>query len=278
MPNSFAAPSIQDLALVGNSRLNRLINHRAYYQDPPDPASEEITYSASDYQALQAQVEALDQDKEKLTGVIENLRKSEKGYKTVKAILGDTNPEKLQEYVAAEEKARTMEERREQDILAARKEVKTEYQAQLDEANAKAEKAIAQAVSQKKEQQILRAYTQNGGINEDFVTFATLAEGNVEYNNKGTIEIRDDANVVLMFKPSDPKEDERPATLEDFMVMISDGQIDRYQFRHAKGLKRCTEAYNKASGANLPGSSSANGRENWRNLEGDALWAAAFKD
>lgn len=269
---------LRDLSLIGNTRLNRQLNHRAFYEEPTDPTPPaETTYTAEDFQALQAQVEALTQDKTKLTGVIENLRKSEKGYKTVKAILGDTDPEKLQEYVTAEERARTAQEKTEQQVLLARQEVEAEWKTKLDESSSQVSKLQQQIVNSKIEQDLLRAYTQNGGIYQDFGTFHLLAQGNVSYNQKGAVEIRDDVGELLIFRPADPKETERQASLGDFMTMVADGQIDKYQFRHSTGMKRCMEAYNKSSGANLPGSNGTGGKDGWKNLEGDALWQAAFQ-
>lgn len=269
---------LRDTAILGNSRVSRLLSNRSFYEEPTNPPSppQEKTYSQEEFQALQAQVDSLSQDKEKLSGVIGNLRPFEKKYKTVAAVLGNTDPEKLQELVASEEKARSMQEDLDQRILLARQETSGEYQKQIDEMEMKLKKAQSQEASVAKEYQIFQSYNQNGGNPEEFASFALLASQNVGQSNDGKSEIRDDNKTLLIFKPSDPKEQERPATLNDFMTMIADGQIDKYEFRHSTGLKRCMKAYNQSSGAGIPGSSSGGKSEGWKDQTGDALWNSAF--
>jgi hypothetical protein len=204
-------------------------------------------------------------------------REFERKYKRYQAVLGDTAPERLKELMDADQRSAEIEQNLESRLLEERQRVEREKQAQLDEVRSEADKARDLAAQVTKRYDVFRAYNQKGGLPPRFESFAALSEANISYDKEGSVEIRDDAGKLLTFKPKDLKEQERKASLEDFIEMVSSGGIDEYKFQHAEAMKLCMEVYNGSSGSGLPsinGSGSSSG--DWKSLSGDALWQGAL--
>jgi len=186
-------------------------------------------------------------------GIIEKLRPVERNYKKLEAILGDTDPERLQQLRDAESKAQMQESQIEQQLLAARNEVAKEYEPRIQDLNSQLDERDKRMKEIDREYQLYQEFNRNEGIGKKFKTFMRLASDYVTEKSDGSLQVVDEAGKQVIYKDKDSGD--RVASPGDFMKMLASGaSMESYQFTDLDSLRTTFEPYNKAQGVNLPSS------------------------
>lgn len=209
---------------------------------------------------LQAQIAELRNTLAGKEEVINKLRPIERKYKTIAAGLSD---ERLQELKVADQRLAEVQSQKEQEALKIRQQVAAEYDPKIQELTKEKADLQSQLKQSQLTYQIFKAFNANGGIGSRFQSFQQLASPNFERNEKGLLQIRDDAGQLVIYKDPDAKagtESERVATPADFLKMLGDGTIGKsiYQFNQLEMLQLTLEPFNKAGGPLLPGNNGYN--------------------
>jgi hypothetical protein len=202
------------------------------------------TIDPSQFQELQDKVKAYE-------GIIEKLRPVERNYKKLEAILGDTNPERLQELREAEQRYQQSQKDQEQVLLQTRNEVAQEYEPRIKDLNDQLSDRDKRMKEIDREYQLYQEFNRNEGIGKKFKTFIRLASDYVVEKQDGTFQVVDESGKQVIYK--DKESGDRVATPGDFMKMLASGiPMDAYKFTDLDSLRRTFEPYNKAMGAGLP--------------------------
>lgn len=204
-------------------------------------------------QSLRAELDAKDK-------ALANSRKIERQYKSIEALLGTTDPEKLQQLREAEQ-LRQQQESQIEEQLAAAKAAALEGIKPTLESLRKEKTTLEETTSTlKKDNQqirdqfeIFRAFNEAGGIGTRFEGFVELASRYFERGEKGALQVKDTmGNVVHIEKDGA----EVPATPAQFMRLLSKGELpEKYAFTSVDMIQLAFPPANQSQGANLPTSS-----------------------
>lgn len=218
-----------------------------------DPPGEENggSGSAPNLETLQQQLSELQQKTSGQQELIEKLRGFERQYKSLEAIVGETNPDRLQQLREAESKLKEAQAAEQQKILDARNAAADEYTGQITKLTTQLSEAQQKAAQVETTYELFQAFNGNGGIGDRFQGFVGLAGGNFERDNNGKLQVRDDAGNLVVFKPKEGPD--RVASPAEFIKMLGANQLEGYQFNQLSMLQLTLEAYNKSSGSGLPG-------------------------
>lgn len=238
-----------------------------YLSIDPDPADPGASLGGSgnggpSLEQLQAQISDLQSKTQGQEALITKLRGFERQYRSLEAIVGETNPEKLQALRDAQKNLEQQQAQAEQAVLKAKTEVSQEYKSKLDATTQQLTTAQQEAEKVRTQFDLFKAFNANGGIGSRFEAFLNLASANFERTEKGTLQVRDDAGTLIT--ATDDKGVAMPVSPQKFIKMLNAGELDNYQFNQREMLQLTLEAYNKSSGAGLPGS---NGLPSGGNLQ-----------
>ena len=216
----------------------------------PEPAGDMQEGGAP---AVDPRIEELQAKLQSYEGIIEKLRPVERSYKKLEAILGDTDPERLQQLRDAESRSRQQESEIEQKLLAARNEVAKEYEPRIEDLNSQLSERDKRMKEIDREYQLYQDFNRNEGIGKKFKTFMRLASDYVTEKSDGSFQVVDESGKQVIYK--DKESGDRVASPGDFMKMLASGaSMEAYQFTDLDSLRRTFEPYNKAQGVNLPSS------------------------
>lgn len=205
---------------------------------------------------LQAALDNLQSELSAKNSIIDKLRPTERKYQQVSQILGEVSPEKLAELRDAERRLEEQQAKQDQLVLGIKQEAQTEWQEQVDGLQ-KSNKALTLEVAKVNQKfDLFRAFNNNGGIGARFDGFESLAGKNFERNKtSGALQVRDDQKRLVTFKDA---EGERPATAEEFIQMLGQGDLGEYKFSQLDLIKLTLEPAKKSSGVDMPGNSGYN--------------------
>lgn len=197
------------------------------------------------------EIEQLRREAESYKGIVEKLRPIERQYKRLEALVGTTDPEKLQELRDAEQRYQQSQSDVESKVLEARNAVTADYEGQLKELNTKVQQYETKAQQQATEYELFRAFNSTEGEGPKFKSFVKLAGEYFERDSSGNLKVHDENGAPIIY--SDKTTGDRAASPEDFMKMLVSGELDeKYRFSDIESLKRMFAPYNKAMGAGLP--------------------------
>lgn len=197
------------------------------------------------------QLEALKAELAAKEKALANARQIERRYKSLEAIVGDTNPEKLQELRDAEQRLKQEQAERERMILEAKNQVTSEYKGHIDELQKLNAKLTAEQQQVSLTFDLFKEFNQAEGDGTKFDGFVTLSQGLFHRLDSGEIQVKDAKGRVITTKDEDSTL--RPATPKEFMKMLIAGKLDNdYDIPNADFLKMSFAPYNKAMGAGLP--------------------------
>lgn len=222
---------------------------------------------------LQAQLSELQTKTQGQDSLITKLRGIERQHKSMEAILGETNPERLQQLRDAEAELQKQQSTREQAVIDARNEVATEKKEEIDHLNKQLSVAKNESAQIQTKFELFQAFNANGGIGSRFEAFLNLASNNFERDSQKHLQVRDDQGKLVVI--SDDKGD-RAATPADFIKMLGSGDLEGYQFNQMQMLQLTLEAYNKASGSGLPRDNGYNVTKPLSEMSKEELAKAAF--
>ena len=198
-----------------------------------------------------AQLEALRAELAAKDKALGNARQVERRYKQLEAIVGDTNPEKLQELRDAETKLKQQQEESEKRLIEAKNSIKSEYEQQIQELNKQSSKLMTEQQKVAMTFDLFRHFNNAEGDGEQFEGFVTLSEGLFHRTDSGEIQVKDSAGRLVTTK--DEAGNLRPATPREFMKLLVAGKLDdEFDIKNASLLKMTFAPYNKAMGAGLP--------------------------
>lgn len=221
--------------------------------DPPGDVGEPAPSAGDD---VAAQIEAL---KAELAGKEDALAKSrqfERRYRSLEAIVGDTNPEKLQELRDAEQRLKQEQAERERLIIEAKNQVTSEYKGHIDELQKLNAKLTAEQQQVLLTFDLFKEFNQAEGDGTKFDGFVTLSQGLFHRTDSGEIQVKDAKGRIVTTKDEDSTL--RPATPREFMKLLIAGKLDNdYDIPNADFLKMSFAPYNKAMGAGLPSGNGA---------------------
>lgn len=234
--------------------------------DVPTPPSG--TDPAAELAALRAELAA----KEK---ALANARLVERRYKSLEAIVGDTNPEKLQELRDAEIKLKQQQESMDKLLLEAKNSVKTEFEQQLEELR---KQNTTLTTAQKQTEMtfdLFKEFNDAEGDPKKFNGFIKLSEGLFQRTESGQIQVKDAAGKLVTTKDEDGNL--RPARPAEFMRLLISGKLDgEFIIPDSEFLKSSFAAYNKAMGSGLPSGNGSPLVKNPADMSQSQLGAAIF--
>lgn len=205
--------------------------------------------SLADIESLRAELAA----KEK---ALANARQIERRYKSLEAIVGDTNPEKLQELRDAEIKLKQQQEEAERRLIEAKNSVKSEYEQQIAELSKQNSSLMTEKQKIDMTFELFRHFNAAEGDGEQFEGFITLSEGLFHRTDSGQIQVKDSMGRLVTTK--DETGNLRPATPKEFMKLLAAGKLDdEFDIKNASLLKMTFAPYNKAMGAGIPSGNGA---------------------
>jgi len=204
-------------------------------------------------QNLRAELDA----KEK---ALANSRKIERQYKSIEALLGTTDPEKLQQLREAEQLRQQQESQMEEQLAAAKAaalegikptlETLKKEKVTLEEATATLKKDNQQI---KDQFEIFKAFNGADGIGSRFDGFIDLAARYFNRGDNGALQVKDSLGNVVQIEESGA---EAPATPAQFMKLLAKGQLpEKYVFSSLELIQQAFPPANQSQGANLPTSS-----------------------
>ena len=193
---------------------------------------------------------------EALRKALANARQFEKNYKRLEAIVGDTNPEKLQELRDADQRLKHEQSERERLIIEAKNAVAAENKGTIDELQKQNSTLSSEREKIKMTFDLFKEFNQAEGDGTKFEGFVTLAQGLFERTDSGDIQVKDANGRTITTKDEDSTL--RPATPREFMKLLIAGKLDNeYSIPNADFLKMSFAPYNKAMGAGLPSGNGA---------------------
>lgn len=204
-------------------------------------------------QSLRAELDAKDK-------ALANSRKIERQYKTIEALLGTTDPEKLQQLREAEQQ-RQQQEAQIEEQLAAAKQAALEGVKPTIESLRKEKVTLEETTATLKENnqqikdqfEIFKAFNEADGIGTRFEGFIELASRYFERGEQGALQVKDAMGNVIHVEKDGA---EAPATPAQFMKLLSKGQLpDKYVFASMDMIQLAFPPANQSQGANLPTSS-----------------------
>ena len=224
--------------------------------DPPTEATPPIDdpivpkFEGSD------QIEALKAELAAKQKALDNARQIERRYKSLEAIVGDTNPEKLQELRDAEIRLKQQQEEAERRLIEAKNSVKSEYEQQIAELSKQNSSLMTEQQKIAMTFELFRHFNAAEGDGEQFEGFITLSDGLFHRTDSGQIQVKDSMGRLVTTK--DETGNLRPATPKEFMKLLASGRLDdEFDIKNASLLKMTFAPYNKAMGANLPSGNGA---------------------
>jgi hypothetical protein len=212
--------------------------------------------SSPSSEELMAQLAALQAELQNKNKALENSRNIERQYKKVEAILGDTNPEKLQELREADLRFKQQQEQMDKLVIEAKNSVKSEYQQQLEELRKQ-----NTDLSTKQQQvaltfELFKEFNAADGDGTKFDGFVTLSQGLFHRTESGELQVKDARGRLVTTKDDDGNV--RPAAPREFMKLLIAGKLDKdYDIPNSDFLKLSFSPYNKAMGAGLPNGNAA---------------------
>jgi hypothetical protein len=204
---------------------------------------------------LAAQLEALQNQLAAKEKALANSRQVEKNYRRLEAIVGDTNPEKLQELRDADQRLKQEQSDRERMIIEAKNSVTAEYKGTIDELQKQNSTLSSEREKIKMTFDLFKEFNQAEGDGTKFDGFVTLAQGLFERTDSGAIQVKDANGRTITTKDEDSTL--RPATPREFMKLLIAGKLEEYNIPNADFLKMSFAPYNKAMGAGLPSTNGA---------------------
>lgn len=206
-------------------------------------------FSQSEIEALRAELAA----KQK---ALDNARQIERRYKSLEAIVGDTNPEKLQELRDAEQRLKQEQAERERLIIEAKNQVTSEYKGHIDELQKLNTKLASEQQQVALTFELFKEFNQAEGDGTKFDGFVTLSQGLFHRMDSGEIQVKDAKGRIVTTKDDDGTL--RPAMPREFMKLLIAGKLDNdYDIPNADFLKMSFAPYNKAMGAGIPSGNGA---------------------
>ncbi len=231
--------------------------------------------------ALQSELAQLREQIDGQKNLIQTLRGFERQYKTVSGVLGDLDPERLENLKRTDERLAQQQQHQEQQALEIRQQVASEYDPKIQALNKEKQTLQDELGAVNLTFDLFRDFNANGGIGSRFQSFMKIAGGNFERNQEGGIQVRDDAGNLVIYKDPDTKpgeSSERVATPADFLKMLANGDVAKgsYRFNELEMLSLTLEAANKSSGAGLPTNSGYNTSKPLQDLSQNELGKMAF--
>lgn len=212
---------------------------------------------------------------EALRKALANARQFEKRYKSLEAIVGDTNPERLQELREAETRAKQQQEEAEKRIIDAKNSVKSEFEQQIAELNKQNAKLMTEQQKVSMTFELFRHFNGAEGDGEQFEGFITLSEGLFHRTDSGEIQVKDSMGRLITTK--DETGNLRAATPKEFMKLLAAGKLDdEFDIKNASLLKMTFAPYNKAMGAGLPSGNAGPMPKNLAELSQSQLGSLVF--
>jgi hypothetical protein len=230
----------------------------------------------ADLASLQAQLQELQKQNQAYSGIIEKLRPVERNYKKLEAILGDTDPEKLQQLREADQRLKQQQDEINAKILEAQNKTAAEYKQQIE-----AIQKENQQLSETKRKtdltfELFKAFNVSDGIGDSFEGFLDLSMRYFDRNQEGTLQVKDDLGKQVIFKGEDGER--RPATPAEFMKMLAADDLEDYQFSNKRLMQYSFNAYNQSKGAGLPANNGHDIPKNLSELPQSELFRYAFKE
>jgi hypothetical protein len=203
-----------------------------------------------------SQLESLRSELAAKQKALDNARQIERRYKSLEAIVGDTNPEKLQELRDAEQRLKQEQAERERLIIEAKNQVTSEYKSHIDELQKLNTKLASEQQQVALTFELFKEFNQAEGDGTKFDGFVTLSQGLFHRTDSGEIQVKDAKGRIVTTKDEDSTL--RPATPREFMKLLIAGKLDNdYDIPNADFLKMSFAPYNKAMGAGLPSGNGA---------------------
>ena len=243
--------------------------------EPPGQDTATSGSGGPSLEQLQAQLQQSQAKAEGQEALIAKLRLFERQYKSLEAIVGETNPEKLQELREAATQLEQQKAKAEQAVMQARTEVTQEYKGKLETVTDQLTTAQKEAQAVQTKFALFQAFNGNGGIGSRFEAFVNLAATNFERLPSGELQVRDDAGTLIT--ATDEQGVAKPVTPSTFVKLLASGGLDNYQLNQREMLQLTLEAYNKSSGAGLPGSNGAPGGSSLQSMSQAELAKYAFQ-
>jgi hypothetical protein len=241
--------------------------------EPSDPGPVPDNGGVGD---LQSQINELQKQNQAYAGIIEKLRPVERQYKKLEALLGDTDPEKLQQLREADTRLKQQEEVLQAKILEAQNKTAAEYKQQIEALQKQNSSFQETAEGQKLTFDIFRAFNLSEGIGDRFEGFMELSKRSFERTTGGEIHVKDDAGKQVTFK--DEQGNVRPATPAEFMKLLASDDLEGYTFQNKSLMQHSFAPYNRARGAGLPSGNGHDIPKNLSELPQSELFKYAFKN
>lgn len=183
-------------------------------------------------------------------GIVEKLRPVERRFKSLEALLGTTDPEKLQELREADRRIADQQSEWETKLAAVRDETASEYKPQISKLEQQNKSLVSEHQSIKDEYELFQAFNESDGIGSRFRSFVNLGRQYFYRSQSGALQVKDIRGETIYI---DGDNGSRPATPTEFMKLLASNKLpDKYAIDQKDMLQITFNAYNKAQGANLP--------------------------